>query len=262
MLIVVSPAKSLDYDSPLPTEQFTRPDLLKQSQLLINRLQDFSALDLMELQKVSSQIAELNFERNRAWKTPFTPKNARQALFAFKGDVYIGLDAYSMTERNLEFAQDHLRILSGLYGVLRPLDLMQPYRLEMGTRLGTSDASNLYQFWDNKITDTLNKQLRQSSSRVLVNLASNEYFKSVKPKNLDAEVITPVFKEHKNGAFKVLSFFAKKARGLMTRFVIDHEITDPEQLKEFDTEGYSFHPALSDGHTWTFTREQPAPRAC
>ena len=260
MLIVVSPAKSLDYDSPLPTEEYSRPELLKQSRQLNKRLRDFSSFDLMELQKVSNRIAELNVERNHAWKTPFTPGNARQALFAFKGDVYIGLDAYSMTEANLEFAQEHLRILSGLYGVLRPLDLMQPYRLEMGTRLKTSDADNLYQFWGGQITQTLNKQLRTSGSQVLVNLASNEYFKSVKPKELNAEIITPVFKEHKNGAFKVLSFFAKKARGMMARYIIDNQIIDAEQLKDFDVEGYSFHPALSDGHTWTFTREQPAPR--
>ena len=256
MLTVVSPAKTLDYESALPTDEFTRPDHLKQSQLLINRLRDFSALDLMELQHVSSNIAELNFERNQAWTNRFTPNNARQAIFAFKGDVYTGLDAYSMTEQNLEFAQDHLRILSGLYGVLRPLDLMRPYRLEMGTTLETSDAKNLYQFWDNRITDALNKQLKQIGTNVLVNLASNEYFKAVNKKQLNAEIITPVFKDYKNGAYKVLSFFAKKARGAMSRYIIDHEITDPERLKDFDVDGYRFHAALSDGHQWTFTRKQ------
>ena len=186
MLAVVSPAKTLDYDSEVQTSEFTRPRHLKQSQLLINRLRDFSALDLTELQHVSSKIAELNFERNHQWKTPFNLKNARQALFAFKGDVYTGLDAYTMNEENIQFAQDHLLILSGLYGVLRPLDLMQPYRLEMGTKLETSAGKNLYEFWDMQITDAINKQLKYSKSDTLINLASNEYFKSVKTKNIHA----------------------------------------------------------------------------
>ena len=254
MLIVISPAKKLDYETPLPSESFTQPDHLKRSKLLINRLRDLSALDLAELQHVSSNIAELNFERNHAWKTPFTPNNARQALFAFKGDVYTGLDAYSLTEHNLEFTQQHLRILSGLYGVLRPLDLMQPYRLEMGTRLTTASAKNLYEFWDMDITDAINAQLQAIGSDTLLNLASNEYFKSVKPKAVNGRIITPAFKEYKNGEYKMIGIFAKKARGLMTRFIIDNEITDIEDIKDFDSEGYRFKPALSDDKTWTFTR--------
>ncbi len=254
MLAVVSPAKTLDYDSEVQTSEFTRPRHLKQSQLLINRLRDFSALDLTELQHVSSKIAELNFERNHQWKTPFNLKNARQALFAFKGDVYTGLDAYTMNEENIQFAQDHLLILSGLYGVLRPLDLMQPYRLEMGTKLETSAGKNLYEFWDMQITDAINKQLKYSKSDTLINLASNEYFKSVKTKNINGQIITPAFKDYKNGQYKMIGFFAKKARGLMARYLIDHQLTDPDSLKDFDTEGYQFNTKLSDEKNWVFTR--------
>jgi uncharacterized protein len=256
MLIVVSPAKTLDYDTPLPTDSYTSPDHLKQSQLLINRLKDLSVLDLVELQHVSSKIAELNFERNHQWKTPFNTKNARQALFAFKGDVYTGLDAYTLGQKELDFAQQHLRILSGLYGLLRPLDLMRPYRLEMGTKLETTKGKNLYEFWGLQITDALNKQLESINSDVLINLASNEYFKSVKSKNLKARIITPAFKDFKNGEYKMIGFYAKKARGLMSRFIIQNEITDPEQLKNFDVEGYSFNAAVSEGDNWVFTRRQ------
>lgn len=256
MLIVVSPAKTLDYESPLPTETFSRPDHLKQSRLLINRLRDFSALDLSELQHVSSKIAELNFDRNHHWKTPFNLKNSRQAIFAFKGDVYTGLDAYNLNERNYDFAQDHLRILSGLYGLLRPLDLMQPYRLEMGTKLATADAHNLYQFWDMQITKSLNKQLKQIGSETLVNLASNEYFKSVKVNNLKAKIITPAFKDYKNGEYKMIGFFAKKARGLMSRYIIENELNDVEDIKSFNLEGYGYNPSLSDDRSWVFTRRQ------
>ena len=256
MLIVVSPAKTLDYESDTPVQLFSKPDHLKQSRLLINRLRDFSALDLAELQHVSSNIAELNFERNHDWKTPFTLNNSRQAVFAFKGDVYTGLDAYNLTERNLEFAQQHLRILSGLYGLLRPLDLMRPYRLEMGTKLQTEEGTNLYQFWDMLITQALNKQLKLIKSDTLINLASNEYFKSVKVKNLKANVITPVFKDYKNGEYKTIGFFAKKARGLMSRYIIQNELTEAENLKHFTTDGYIYKPAMSDEKTWVFTRKQ------
>ncbi len=254
MLIVVSPAKTLDFESPLPTDEYTRPALLKHSQLLINRLRDLSALDLSELMHISSKIAELNFERNHQWKTPFTPDNARQAMFAFKGDVYSGLDAYSMTPQNIEFAQQHLRMLSGLYGLLRPLDLMQPYRLEMGTKLSTSSGKNLYEFWGTTITDAINQQLKEIGSEHLINLASNEYFKSVQVKKLKADVITPIFKDYKNGQYKIISFYAKKARGLMSRFIIDNEISDIEAIKDFNTTGYEYKPALSEHNQWVFTR--------
>lgn len=254
MLAVVSPAKTLDYESQVQTTEFTRPKHLKQSQLLINRLRDFSALDLSELQHVSSKIAEVNFERNHQWKTPFNLKNARQAMFAFKGDVYTGLDAYSMDEKSIHFAQDHLLILSGLYGLLRPLDLMQPYRLEMGTKLNTSAGKNLYEFWDLQITEAINKQLKAIKSDTLVNLASNEYFKSVKAKDIKGQIITPAFKDYKDGQYKMIGFYAKKARGLMARYLIDNELSDPEQLKAFDSEGYCYNPNLSDGKNWVFTR--------
>ena len=254
MLIVVSPAKTLDYESPLPTDEFTRPALLKHSQLLINRLRDFSALDLSELMHISSKIAELNFERNHQWKTPFTPKNARPCLFAFKGDVYTGLDAYSMNDENIAFAQQHLRILSGLYGLLRPLDLMQPYRLEMGTKLSTSSGKNLYEFWGDTITNAINKQMKAINAQHLINLASNEYFKSVQVKKVKGDVITPVFKDYKNGQYKIISFYAKKARGLMSRFIINHEISDVEAIKDFNSEGYQYSPAFSEHHQWVFTR--------
>ena len=256
MLIIVSPAKTLDYESALPTEEFSRPAHLKQSQLLINRLRDFSALDLSELMHISTKIAELNVERNHRWKTPFNLKNSRQAMFAFKGDVYTGLDAYGMSEQNIQFAQQHLRILSGLYGLLRPLDLMQPYRLEMGSRLETSAAKNLYLFWDMQITDAINKQLKAIQAETLINLASNEYFKAIKPAKIKAQIITPAFKDFKNGEYKMIGFFAKKARGLMTRYIIDHELTLAEDIKGFDSEGYQFNPAMSEGNNWVFTRRQ------
>jgi cytoplasmic iron level regulating protein YaaA (DUF328/UPF0246 family) len=208
------------------------------------------------LMHVSGNIADLNQQRFKKWKTPFNPENARQAIFAFKGDVYIGLDAYSMTAQNVDFAQDHLRILSGLYGLLRPLDLMQAYRLEMGTRIDTDMGNNLYQFWDGRITKSLNQELKQSDSKTLINLASNEYFKSIKAKLLKADVITPVFKDYNKGSYQVIGFFAKKARGLMARYLIDNEIDNPADLKDFSAEGYAFNKTMSNSHEWVFTRRQ------
>lgn len=205
---------------------------------------------------VSDSLAELNRQRFKQWKTPFRPDNSRQAMFAFKGDVYLGLDAYSMAPAEVKFAQSHLRILSGLYGLLRPLDLMQAYRLEMGTRLGTQQGSNLYQFWGDRITKSLNRELKQSDSKTLVNLASGEYFKSIKPKQLNAEIITPAFKEYRDGQYKFIQFFAKKARGLMARYLIDRKIDDPEALKDFDYAGYGYNAELSDDNEWVFTRRQ------
>ena len=256
MLTVISPAKTLDYDTPTATENFTQPAHLTQSRKLIKRLRELSATDLSSLMHISDGLAELNQQRFKQWKTPFKPENARQALFAFKGDVYLGLDAYSLSPPDIEFAQDHLRILSGLYGLLRPLDLMQPYRLEMGTRLTTEQGSNLYQFWDGRITDVLNKEFRQSDSKTLINLASGEYFKSIKTKQLKADVITPAFREYRDGDYKFIQFFAKKARGLMARYLIDHKIDSPEGLKDFDYEGYRFSLKLSDEREWVFTRRQ------
>ena len=256
MLTLISPAKTLDYDTPLPTGTFSQPTQLTQSRKLVRRLREFGSDDLSRLMSISDNLADLNRQRFRQWKTPFKADNARQALYAFKGDVYLGLDAYSLDHAAIDFAQQHLRILSGLYGILRPLDLMQAYRLEMGTRLDTESGSNLYQFWNDRITKSLNRELKQSGANTLVNLASNEYFKSVKPKLLKAEIITPTFREYRNGEYLFISFLAKKARGLMARYLIDNRIDDAKALKDFDTEGYGFDASLSRNNEWVFTRRQ------
>ena len=256
MLTVISPAKTLDYESPVITDAHTQPAHLTQSRKLIKRLRQLSADDLSGLMSVSEDLANLNAQRFKRWKTPFRPENARQALFAFKGDVYVGLDAYSLKPADLDFAQDHLRILSGLYGLLRPLDLMQPYRLEMGTRLDTEQGSNLYQFWGDRITRSLKQDLKQSGSNTLVNLASGEYFKSVKPATLKADIVTPAFRDYRNGEYKFIQFFAKKARGLMARYIVDKRIDEPEGLKDFDYEGYAYNASMSDADNWVFTRRQ------
>ncbi|MCP4267439.1 MAG: peroxide stress protein YaaA, partial [Candidatus Brocadiaceae bacterium] len=245
MLIVISPAKTLDFTTPTLTKKYSQPGHLKQSRQLIRRLREFSPDDVSSMMKVSDKIARLNVERFSQWKTPFKPDNSRQAMFAFKGDVYLGLDAYSMSAADIEFAQQHLRILSGLYGVLRPLDLIQPYRLEMGSRLSAEQGDNLYQFWGSRITSTVNTELASSNSPLVVNLASTEYFKSINTANLNAEVVTPVFKDFKNGKYKIISFFAKKARGLMTRYIIDHKITDKDSIRKFDLDGYQYDETLS-----------------
>lgn len=256
MLVVVSPAKNLDYESPLVTSEFSQPELLDHAQELIERCRQLSPQQIGSLMKISDKLSGLNADRYAAWNMPFDTDNARQALLAFNGDVYTGLDAQSFSEADFEFAQQHMRILSGLYGLLKPLDLMQAYRLEMGTKLDNSRGKDLYQFWGNIITDKLNQALTEQGDNVLVNLASNEYFKSVKPKQLDAMVITPVFKDKKNGQYKVISFFAKKARGLMARYIIQNQLTQVEQLKQFDSAGYQFSAELSDQQQLVFTREE------
>jgi len=256
MLIVISPAKTLDYSTPPITKKFTIPDYLVDSQELINRAKTYSTLDIAEIMAVSTKIAELNFARFKAWQTPFTPENAKQAVLAFKGDVYTGLDAETLKPADFTFAQKHLRILSGLYGLLRPLDLMQPYRLEMGRKIETERGKNLYEFWGNIITEGLNKQLKKTASSHLINLASNEYFKSVKPKLLQAEVITPAFKDYKNGEYKMMGVYAKKARGMLTRYIIENRLMDINEIKGFDLDGYAYNKKLSDGNTWVFTRKR------
>ncbi len=254
MLLVISPAKTLDYDTRPKTKTFTLPDYLAESQLLIDRARQWSALDIAELMQVSMKIADLNFDRFEAWHTPFTPDNAKQAVLAFKGDVYTGLDAESFKATDFKFAQQHLRILSGLYGLLRPLDLMQPYRLEMGRKVDTERGKNLYEFWGGEITEGLNQQLKKLKSPYLINLASNEYFKAVKPKLLDGEIITPEFKDWKNGQYKMMGVYAKKARGQLSRFVIQNQLTEPEAMKEFNVDGYRYNEEMSSGHKWVFTR--------
>ncbi len=256
MLTVISPAKTLDFESPALTDEFSQPAHLTQSRKLMRHLRKFSSPDLSKLMNVSSGIADLNVERNRRWKTPFTRDNAKQALFAFRGDVYIGLDADSMNADNIQFAQKHLRVLSGLYGLLRPLDLMQPYRLEMGSRLATDQGTNLYQFWDMRITKALNTELKAIDSNVLLNLASNEYFKAIKSKSLRGQIITPVFKDYHQGKYQIIGFFAKKARGLMARHIIDEQINEVEDIKNFSREGYIYDPSLSNDAEWVFTRKQ------
>lgn len=255
MLVVISPAKTLDYETPPTLRDSSQPDFLDQSAQLIEELRALSPPQVSELMGISAKLGDLNFGRFLEWSKPFTPKNAKQAVLAFKGDVYTGLDAESLSQDDLLWAQDHLRILSGLYGLLRPLDLMQPYRLEMGTKFANQGGANLYEFWGARITDALNDCLSTEETPVLVNLASNEYFKSVKPKKLAAEVITPVFKDWKGGKYKVISFYAKKARGVMTRFIISNRLTDPEGLKQFEEEGYSYNAAMSSAKEWVFTRD-------
>ena len=256
MLIVISPAKTLDYETPPITDAYSTPDYLDHSRALINRARQYSALDIAEVMAVSMKIAELNFERFEQWQTPFTSKNAKQSVLAFKGDVYTGLQAESLSEDDLQFAQKHLRILSGLYGLLRPLDLMQPYRLEMGRKVDTERGKNLYEFWNDIITEGLNKQLDELGSRHLINLASNEYFKSVKPTHLNAEIITPAFKDYKNGEYKMMGVYAKKARGMLSRYIIENRLSNPEDIKGFNQEGYAFNEDMSEGNTWVFTRKQ------
>lgn len=257
MLMLISPAKTLDFETTAITRQSSTPAFLDQSQQLITELRDLSPADLSSLMGISDKLALLNFDRYAAWHTPFDASNAKQALLAFKGDVYSGLDAETFNSQDFKFAQKHLRILSGLYGLLRPLDLIQPYRLEMGTRFANSQGSNLYSFWDDAITNAVNDQLKKNKSNVLLNLASNEYFKSVQPTSVNANIITPVFKDLKNDKYKIISFYAKKARGLMAAYIIKNQITDAKKVKKFKSEGYCYNAPLSTDKEWVFTRDQP-----
>ena len=255
MLVVISPAKTLDYESPLATKQFTQPEFTADAQGLIDQLREFAPQDIADLMHLSDKLSALNVARYQSWSQAHDVDNARQAVLAFKGDVYTGLNAEEFEEADFEFAQNHLRILSGLYALLKPLDLMQPYRLEMGTKLKNAKGANLYHYWGSTITERLNSELQSDETPVLINLASNEYFKSVQPKNLNARVINPEFKDLKNGHYKIISFYAKKARGLMTRYIIKNLINNPEQLKDFDYEGYAYNESLSSGDNWVFTRD-------
>ena len=255
MLILISPAKTLDFDTPAPTRTATQPVFLDDSQLLIDDLQKLTPDGVSSLMNISSKLGELNFERFMDWQQPFTKKNAKQALLAFKGDVYTGLDAESFSADDFKNAQKHLRILSGLYGVLRPLDLMQPYRLEMGTRFGNTRGKDLYEFWGDRITTELNKTLKSLKSDVVINLASNEYFKSIDKKALNASIIAPQFKDEKNGDYKIISFYAKKARGVMAAWLIRKNISDPKDLKKFRLAGYRYSAAHSAADKPTFIRD-------
>ncbi len=260
MILVISPAKALDYETPPTTTVCTQPDFLDDSAQLIDVLRERSPAQIAELMSLSDQLASLNVARYANWSLPFDAGNAKQAVLAFNGDVYEGLDAGSLSAEDLAWAQDHLRILSGLYGVLRPLDLMQAYRLEMGTRLANPRGKNLYEFWGERITAALNRLLDADAAgdceRVLLNLASDEYFKSVKPKLLKARLVTPVFEDWKGGRYKIISFYAKRARGLMSRFVIRNRIDEVDGLKDFDSEGYVFAADASDADTLVFRRRE------
>jgi uncharacterized protein len=256
MIIVLSPAKSLDYDTPPHVRKHTIPDFVDDAAELIGGLRRLSPQQIASLMDISDQLAHLNFQRYADWSPKFDAHNAKQAVLAFNGDVYEGFDAKTLSSADLDFAQNHVRVLSGLYGLLRPLDLLQPYRLEMGTRFANPRGKDLYAFWGERITEALNAQLKKNAvaSRVLVNCASNEYFKSVKPKLLDAPVVTPVFEDWKVGRYKIISFHAKRARGLMARFVVENRLAKPDDLKAFDTEGYAFEAAASNDSTYVFRR--------
>ncbi|WP_312042398.1 peroxide stress protein YaaA [Erwinia sp.] len=258
MLMVISPAKTLDFASPLATTRFTQPALLDDAKKLIDVARELTPAQIGSLMSISDKLADLNAGRFQAWQTPFTPDNARQAILAFKGDVYTGLEAETFSEDDFTFAQHHLRMLSGLYGLLRPLDLMQPYRLEMGTRLMNPAGKDLYAFWGNRLTEALNAALAEQGDDVLINLASDEYFKTVKPTKLNGRIVKPVFLDEKNGKFKVISFYAKKARGLMSRYIIDRRLTQPEQLKTFDVDGYFFAADESSERELVFKRHEIA----
>ncbi len=254
MLIFLSPAKSLDYKTPPQVASFTQPAFLKQSETLIKQLRKLSPADIAKLMDLSDPLALLNFNRYADWKLPLTPENAKQAVLAFDGDVYDGLNAKTLAADDLDFAQQHVRILSGLYGILKPLDLMQPYRLEMGTKFANKGGKNLYEFWGERLLKAINAELGEMSRPVAVNLASEEYFKAAIGRKINGKLIQPVFEDWKNGQYKIISFYAKRARGLMTRYAVLNRLNDPEGLKDFDDDGYSFAPEVSEDTTWVFRR--------
>ena len=253
MLIVLSPAKSLDLETPPTTSLHSTPDFLDHSAQLIERMRQFSPAEVGSLMGISDTLSALNVARYASW----TPRldDARQAIMAFNGDVYAGFEARSLQPAQLAYAQSQVRILSGLYGLLRPLDLIHPHRLEMGTRLSTARGKDLYAFWGDTITNGLNRTAKEQGAKVLVNLASEEYFKSVKPRQLDVPVIAPVFEDWKNGKYKIISFYAKRARGMLARYAAVNAIRDPQQLKQFDVDGYAYVPEASNDKNWVFRRK-------
>ncbi|TDV55593.1 hypothetical protein EC919_103136 [Pseudomonas graminis] len=256
MLMVISPAKTLDFDTTPTTKRYTQPQFLDHSQELISQLRDMTPAQIGELMHLSDKLSGLNAARFGSWNPAFTPENAKQALLAFKGDVYTGLDADTLSGPDLTYAQKHLRMLSGLYGLLRPLDLMQPYRLEMGTKLANARGKDLYAFWGDRISEWLNEALKEQGDDVLLNLASNEYFSAVKRPALNARVIETEFRDQKNGQYKIISFYAKKARGMMTRFVISERISKPKDLTQFDAHGYRYSNELSSPDKLVFLRDE------
>jgi len=255
MLIIISPAKTLDFETPVNSNIYSEASFLKESSQLIKELRKRKVDEIAKLMGISPKLAQLNFERFHQWHLPFTNENAKQALLAFKGEVYTGIDASTFSDEDFKRSQTDLRILSGLYGVLKPMDLIQAYRLEMGKKLENKQGENLYQFWGDKITKSINQDLKTNDHKQLINLASNEYFKSINKKQLKAEIVTPTFKDLKNGEYKMISFYAKKARGLMTRFIIQNKISNPDDIKAFNLEGYMYNPALSKEKDPVFTRD-------
>lgn len=257
MIHLLSPAKSLDFESRLPIEKHSIPEFLDDSKKLIKKLSEFNLSELRSLMTISESLASLNLGRYKQWKAEKEiSETSRQAIYAFTGDVYQGLSAMSLSKSSIDYAQEHLLILSGLYGALRPLDLIEPYRLEMGTSLKLGKSTNLYEFWNSKPTDLINLQLKKHKNKVVINLASNEYFKVVNSKNLDGEVISPEFKDEKNGKYKIISFYAKKARGLMSRYIIENKLAQADELQGFDLGGYRFNSAMSSTLKPVFTREE------
>jgi len=256
MLAIISPAKTLDFETLSLTNSSSCPEFLDHSQNLIDTLRTVPQSKLCSLMSISSKLAALNEQRYQDWSLPFTTSNAKQAIMAFKGDVYTGFTFEEYNEKDFAYAQKHLRILSGLYGLLRPLDLIQPYRLEMGTKLATPQGKNLYDFWGSKLTNALNGAIKNSGIQILVNLASNEYYNAVDKTVLQGRVITPIFKDYKNGDLKIISFFAKKARGAMSDYLVRHRINKPEGLKEFKGLGYRFNENLTKNDNWVFTRKE------
>ena len=255
MLTIISPAKTLDYQSPLITTTHTLPECLDSTKQLITVCKKLTSDDLAKLMSISPKLAAVNYERFQNWHSDFNLQNARQAILAFKGDVYEGLHVEDFTDSDLQFAQSHLRILSGLYGLLKPLDLIQPYRLEMGIRLKNGDNTNLYQFWGESLTNKLNEELAKSSQPTLINLASNEYFKAIQVKHLNGKIIQPIFLDKTKDDYKVISFYAKKARGLMSRFIIKNNINNCNDIKSFNLDGYQFDSHRSTELEWYFTRK-------
>ena len=254
MLIFLSPAKSLDYKTPPHVATYTLPAYLKQSETLIKQLRKLSPADIANLMHLSDPLAQLNFGRYAEWSLPFSPENAKQAVLAFDGDVYDGLAAKDLSADDLDFAQKQVRILSGLYGILKPLDLMRPYRLEMGTKFANKAGKDLYAFWGERLLAAINAELAEMPRPVMVNLASEEYFKAAVGRKINGVVVQPVFEDWKNGQYKIISFYAKRARGLMTRYAVLNRLTEPEGLKEFDYDGYAFEPSVSDEKSWVFRR--------
>lgn len=254
MIILLSPAKTLNFEIQPQTDNFSQPDFTSEAETIVNVLRKYSPARLQELMRINPKLAELNASRYLEWHLPFTPENAMQALLVFKGEVYNGLKAESLTEADLLFAQDHLRILSGLYGILRPLDLMQPYRLEMGANLKINRKKDLYHFWGNKLTAHLNELLEGTDQKFIINLASDEYFNAINPRKLNAKIIKPVFKDYSGGSYRFITVYGKKARGMMSRFIIQNRIVEAEKLKLFDEEGYFYNDQLTSGNTWVFTR--------